>query len=193
MLTLTDHLARRDDIDAALAASRLRGWLMRQRVVGLAVRRCRATKLLTRAATANRFSVATGSRYRSASRTHLGNRSIHPRHVAGAGAPASHAASSAEITASADHVPSSTAMQFAAQDFMMLSAPAARPLTVQKLNVLRRFAVLFMRRRRRPLYLKYLISLPITDWYVACGLNIRRRTDPRAGQGRERQKSTTVR
>jgi hypothetical protein len=64
---------------------------------------------------------------------------------------------------------------------VQIGSPAANRSETERSATI---AVLFMHRRRQPLYLTYLISLPITDWYVACGLNIGCRTDPRAGQGR---------
>jgi hypothetical protein len=64
----------------------------------------------------------------------------------------------------------------------MLSAPAARPLTVQKLNVLQRLLFCSCAGEGTLYILTYLISLPITDWYVACSLNIRREADPVSGR-----------
>jgi hypothetical protein len=76
---------------------------------------------------------------------------------------------------------------------MMLSAPAARPLTVQKLDALRR--LLFCSCAGEGTLYILNVSDFIADYGLVrnTALNIRLRTDPRAGQGRERQKSTTVR
>ena len=65
--------------------------------------------------------------------------------------------------------------------FMMLVHPAARP-TVQKLNVLQRSLFCSCAGEGTLYLLKYLMSLPITDWYATCALSIRLRTDPRAGK-----------